>query len=888
MNDNIWQLLGIEKTTDIATIRQAYRAKLPNHHPETDPDGFKALRAAYENAIEYAKSPEKFAAELESDSSAQDISQPLTEEQFKENEICTAYQMLLNDPKRRFNVDEWQLFISSFYDYPMAIIDSVKWRLLEISTQAKNISQSCAKLLAESLRWRQQLMIEKPEQYEKYENFLEYIDSGDTFNYASLPTTNIVLQDATIDYISHCHWLYWWRSQDELESFLMQDTVICLPDDKDLMMQFANFYRVANIPNQSILDYALQRIAQNDDDERNIIEWRFLAAIQYTLLTDKQNALQAWIDLYNTGHYQQKAASWIAGWCLYFAQEYFPLLCIALNDCYCLAPTSTDNNFYNIVPQWSTITVSRLAQIDPSDYSPEIASFINWALEINWNYRQILPLLLLDNGTNRLYRLYRHAIMLCHGNQTLLQQILEEQSDDIFEQFILQNLQRQAKQHLVWLTELEPIKAFKDWLYNSDEDLPMPIRFDIESDNDDAIYVRLWLDRFDLIPKHAKVHLYRYMKYFNMEMFDWQVYFDNEQYYQFPFPPNALIDKEVYWQWYRSCMLVLAITNNPLETAKLIKKENSDFILADDDPFLPLVNIFKYGNWQNESELYNLIINNNEITNCVLSNYPNSIENIITNPYDTDFTQIPQHLTGFWQTKLANENPIYLMLLYKIVLNKTAQQSQLEHTLQTIAGDNLNLQKIAHTLINEKRLTLLAVGSKSKAAKQAIFIAKLAKHLSNPYGICVQKQINALDQLRTDASNNLVLRLCAALLLAENQENQEKLNAQSLPKNGYFQFWRWNGRTNNKGFFIQTVWMTIFLFLIETRIPAFLKNLDLQNFDYLFRGMLFCLIFINLIFAIKRRVNDTDTGKGFNIFRLWQPSIEQTNRYGPPINEKEN
>ena len=58
MSTNFWELLGIEQTTDTALIRQAYREKLPSYHPETDPDGFKALREAYESAISYAKSPE--------------------------------------------------------------------------------------------------------------------------------------------------------------------------------------------------------------------------------------------------------------------------------------------------------------------------------------------------------------------------------------------------------------------------------------------------------------------------------------------------------------------------------------------------------------------------------------------------------------------------------------------------------------------------------------------------------------------------------------------------------------------------------------------------------------------------------------------------------------
>lgn len=47
---NCWKILDIEETTDVDIIRRAYLALLPSFHPETDPQGFKQLRQAYEEA----------------------------------------------------------------------------------------------------------------------------------------------------------------------------------------------------------------------------------------------------------------------------------------------------------------------------------------------------------------------------------------------------------------------------------------------------------------------------------------------------------------------------------------------------------------------------------------------------------------------------------------------------------------------------------------------------------------------------------------------------------------------------------------------------------------------------------------------------------------------
>ncbi|STJ12629.1 DnaJ-class chaperone [Escherichia coli] len=49
-----WQILDISQTTDVDIIRRAYLALLPSFHPETDPQGFKQLRQAYEDALRIA------------------------------------------------------------------------------------------------------------------------------------------------------------------------------------------------------------------------------------------------------------------------------------------------------------------------------------------------------------------------------------------------------------------------------------------------------------------------------------------------------------------------------------------------------------------------------------------------------------------------------------------------------------------------------------------------------------------------------------------------------------------------------------------------------------------------------------------------------------------
>ena len=108
----IWEVLGIEPTQDKAAIKNAYRQQLSLHHPEEDPDGFKQVREAYEQAIAYGEQPsEAFNPNTDNNSQTHASSSyaALLQEQLHAN---------LNS-QQRLDVNQWRDWLDRFITCPI-------------------------------------------------------------------------------------------------------------------------------------------------------------------------------------------------------------------------------------------------------------------------------------------------------------------------------------------------------------------------------------------------------------------------------------------------------------------------------------------------------------------------------------------------------------------------------------------------------------------------------------------------------------------------------------------------------------------------------------------------------------------------------------------------
>lgn len=222
-----WEVLGIEYTHDADAIRQAYLALLPSFHPESDPQGFKALRQAYESALQEAKKPA--APVVVVDANTQQI-----------NEIQEVFRDLLACDERRFQPAAWQRFIQQINTLPIKLVERLRWPLYAIAQEAYPVSYTCLRLLAERLSW-ERLDGGEAVDREALEDFLRDVQHGDMFDYSLLLHLPAEVQNQTIAFYAALEGAFF-NHPSFFFQFINQHGVTIIPDDLQFQRRLLRWY----------------------------------------------------------------------------------------------------------------------------------------------------------------------------------------------------------------------------------------------------------------------------------------------------------------------------------------------------------------------------------------------------------------------------------------------------------------------------------------------------------------------------------------------------------------------------------------------------------------------------------------------------------------------
>lgn len=131
----IFAILGIEETKDEEQIRQAYRMQLAQNNPEDDPEGFRRLREAYEQAMVYARESNEEIAGEEEDT-------PIGRWLKRAEDIYFCL------PKR-LDAQVWQELLRDEICVDLEYAEEAKWRLFRFFTDHYRLNSQIYRILDE-------------------------------------------------------------------------------------------------------------------------------------------------------------------------------------------------------------------------------------------------------------------------------------------------------------------------------------------------------------------------------------------------------------------------------------------------------------------------------------------------------------------------------------------------------------------------------------------------------------------------------------------------------------------------------------------------------------------------------------------------------------------
>lgn len=429
-----WERLGIEPTEDQNLIRNAYRALLPGVHPERDPEGFQALRDAYEQALHQARD------------GVMPVSAPAAPVSASE-EAVQAFVDLLQDPTRRFQPDAWHDYCRLLDRLPLELLDGVDANLRGLLLSNGPLSHACVAILSERMAWAKRLMQLPFEEAEALDHFLQRIAEPDPFDLTGLSAWPAHAQVETLWYTRTLNHLFNNRPFQELRGWCSLH--LCLPMPAD-PAYYPGLYRqctLAGVALGDALTHYRARQAEAPDDFDNL----YLLALQ--MQQHEQDTLDLWCRLWREPQLPE-AAAWLLAWSAQHAPERLPLLILACDRSQQDTGSQHGLDDYRQAyaePAQSPQTLARWQRAASTELPPLARAFVAWQLgDSEWPFLAEL----FQAADEPLARLYRQAWLLQRGDEADLEPLLNQSAGEHpLDSLLAQGLAHHARQHLQWLRE---------------------------------------------------------------------------------------------------------------------------------------------------------------------------------------------------------------------------------------------------------------------------------------------------------------------------------------------------------------------------------------------------------------------------------------------------
>lgn len=866
-----WIRLGIEPTQDLDTIRLAYRSRLPTHHPETDPEGFQALRAAYEEAQRLAREHAELApASVPEDQAS--VAHPGLD----------AFQALLEDSTCRYEPQAWLDYIGQLDELPLEQLDDLSWQLLQQLRLCGPIAHQCVRLLAVRLGWAEQLLRLPPEEAQDIAGFLQRIEQPDPFDTRLMRDWSAAAQLESLWYFRSLSYYHWDRPLFEYVPFATAHTCVGFPDDEELVQRLVVQFSQAGLGSRTVH----ARLQQQHEQAPNDVDTLYLLACQSSALGAEEQALNCWLRLWRE-HRHPQAERWLIDLCAQYQPHRLPLLIQALDQQTVPQawPDALDDPAQACgCPAQSPQTLTRWYEASRLGLEGLAATFVDWRLDGD-DELPLLAALLGEQPDMQLRHRYWQAWALQRGEAGLLRSILASPpSHDPLDSLILEGFQRQAQQQLHWLQHSPVVRALVEHCAHATP-LPEPLK-------EGTLHpvCREWLRRMRVYSPAALERLNEQFDMRRMFTVPFGLRLMNEL-AQVGIELPALPDGDALWDWHRQHLFMLAAISQPQRWLDLIT------------PQLPAQ--LHYPTHHPFHRTHQLLLNtpalfqeNNALLRHLDTRDP--VQATMTGPlhylaYVFASTRLPDpvHLFECYEasTDVLEEHPVGEVLLCATLYHDPA----LDGTQRVRLRARMDALQVGRPWLARLCSGLLA-GRVPSLAYRAIdredqLDRALLKKCVDAFNTLVKSDkpprtvdLQALQKAKDDADQDTGLRCAAMALLARSEYHLQR--AARKPAAPSWAFWRLDSRIS-RGDFVAHVFVLLMgtaMLTSVTKVPA------LQG-----------LMMLPLLSSALRRLRDVGLGLlalfgalAISVFALFSlaalmviPGDKLANRYGPPPDDPE-
>ncbi|USH04453.1 J domain-containing protein [Grimontia kaedaensis] len=265
---NMWEVLDLEQTTDESVIKKAYRVKLRQHHPEDDPEGFKRVREAYENILQWLKS-----------GADESIEQAISEEAKAPSEVhphSEAFNQLLQNPVKRMDLASWKAWTETSQMLQIDEQQRISDDAITVVLANRWLPPSVIDVLWKGLSWN--LLLNGEQQQVELGEFLdEWRQLPLSVSLEELAEFSAPAQRALLSFLRPLHIALSRGQLDALEYHLQQSLTFVLPNILNVKISILKALVALKTKPSMVANALVLELLQQPAEALTLAQWEVVA-----------------------------------------------------------------------------------------------------------------------------------------------------------------------------------------------------------------------------------------------------------------------------------------------------------------------------------------------------------------------------------------------------------------------------------------------------------------------------------------------------------------------------------------------------------------------------------------------------------------------------------